>query len=145
VVFADGSIHDVNEESFPDLFKSLRGGGNNFGIVTRFDLFTFPHGKQWGGQAFYMIDKAPSMIDAFSNFNINSQTDPDAALIMSFAYASAQKMWVGYLDRQYTKPEVNPAVLDGFGAIESIGGEMKMNSLVNNTLALEAYNPHGFR
>jgi hypothetical protein len=34
VVFADGTIRDVNPQSYPDLYFALRGGGNNFGIVT---------------------------------------------------------------------------------------------------------------
>lgn len=145
VVFADGSIHDVNEESFPDLFKSLRGGGNNFGIVTRFDVFTFPHGNQWGGQNYYTMDKALEMIDAFVDFNINSPSDPDAAIIMGFIYSEAQKAWIGYLDRQYAKPEVNPAVLDGFTSIESVGGLLQVNSLANTTKIIEASNPPGLR
>ncbi len=35
VVVASGEILDVNLESYPDLYWALRGGGNNFGIVTR--------------------------------------------------------------------------------------------------------------
>lgn len=36
IVTASGSILTVNEASYPDLFWALRGGGGNFGIVTRF-------------------------------------------------------------------------------------------------------------
>lgn len=39
VVIADGSILIVNENSYPDLFWALRGGGGgNYGCVTRFKL-----------------------------------------------------------------------------------------------------------
>ena len=37
----------------PDLFMALKDGSNNFGIVTRYDLQTFPQGDFWGGFTFY--------------------------------------------------------------------------------------------
>ena len=36
VVTADGEIHRVDAETEPDLFWSIRGGGGNFGVATRF-------------------------------------------------------------------------------------------------------------
>ena len=36
IVTASGSILMVSETSYPDLFWAIRGGGGNFGIVTRF-------------------------------------------------------------------------------------------------------------
>ena len=45
MVLANGQITNVNQQSTPDLYFALRGGGNNFGIVTRFDLETFSQGK----------------------------------------------------------------------------------------------------
>ena len=36
VVTADGQILHVDEQTHPDLFWAIRGGGGNFGVVTRF-------------------------------------------------------------------------------------------------------------
>ena len=37
IVTADGQVLEANEKSHPDLFWAVRGGGGNFGVVTRFD------------------------------------------------------------------------------------------------------------
>jgi len=42
IVLADGSLLEVDEAHQPDLLWALRGGGGNFGIVTRFDFATVP-------------------------------------------------------------------------------------------------------
>ncbi|KAH8684498.1 hypothetical protein BGZ60DRAFT_478650 [Tricladium varicosporioides] len=62
VILANGSIVNVNQESSPDLYWALRGGGNNFGIVTKFELETYPQGLASGGYNFYIFQ--PSEIAA---------------------------------------------------------------------------------
>jgi hypothetical protein len=56
VVLANGSIVNANVESHPDLYFALRGGGNNFGIVTRFDYETRRHGQMWGGNQVMFVE-----------------------------------------------------------------------------------------
>ncbi|KZV80379.1 FAD-binding domain-containing protein [Exidia glandulosa HHB12029] len=48
VVTPDGNVHYVSNESNDMLFHALRGGNNNFGIVTRFTLRTFPQNPTYG-------------------------------------------------------------------------------------------------
>lgn len=55
VVLANGSISNISHTSHPDLYFALRGGGSNFGIVTRFDLETHQQGLFWGGHKFYLL------------------------------------------------------------------------------------------
>ena len=42
-------ITNANAEQNPDLFKALKGGSANFGIVTRFDMQAFEVPELWGG------------------------------------------------------------------------------------------------
>jgi FAD/FMN-containing dehydrogenase len=51
VVTASGIIVRASPTQFPDLYWSLRGGGNNFGLVVNFNLATvsFPGQTMWGG------------------------------------------------------------------------------------------------
>ena len=42
MVPGSGRVVNANIDLHADLFKALKGGLNNFGIVARFDLKTFP-------------------------------------------------------------------------------------------------------
>ncbi|RKK84737.1 hypothetical protein BFJ69_g2013 [Fusarium oxysporum] len=69
VVLADGTIANVNRTSKPDLFRALKGGGNQFGIVTRFSLKTYKQTTQvWAGILTFSIDKASQVFNATQAF-----------------------------------------------------------------------------
>lgn len=56
VVLANGTVANVNQGTHPDLYFALRGGGNNFGIVTRFDLEVYRYGSIWGGTSAFLLE-----------------------------------------------------------------------------------------
>jgi FAD/FMN-containing dehydrogenase len=47
VVLPSGNIVDATQKSNSDLWLALRGGSNNFGIVTAFESTAFEQGKFW--------------------------------------------------------------------------------------------------
>jgi FAD/FMN-containing dehydrogenase len=49
VVTADGRVLEVDDDRHPDLFWAIRGGGGNFGVVTRFDYRLHPVDLVTGG------------------------------------------------------------------------------------------------
>ena len=55
VILANSSIIRVSEISHPDLFFALRGGGNNFGIVTEVTIEVFQNPPSW--YAFQLWDQ----------------------------------------------------------------------------------------
>lgn len=61
MVLPDGTIVNANPDSYPDIYFALRGGGSSFGIVTRFDLQAYPHGKFWGGSNANFIRGLPGI------------------------------------------------------------------------------------
>jgi len=83
LVTASGIAINVSATSYPDLYWALRGGGNNFGIVTNFRLNAFPLGQMWGGQRVYLEDAYPAVLDAIHQFTVSgSVKDEDAAQIV---------------------------------------------------------------
>ena len=56
VVLADGSFVHASEETNPDLFWALRGGGGNFGVVTSFEYQLHPVETVVAGPMFWPVD-----------------------------------------------------------------------------------------
>lgn len=63
VVTADGRIVIASERENSDLFWGLRGGGGNFGVVTRFEHALFPVGPEIvGGAIVWRAEEAPEIL-----------------------------------------------------------------------------------
>jgi FAD/FMN-containing dehydrogenase len=68
VVLANGTIVNANAQTNPDLFWALKGGSSNFGIVTRFDMRTFPVSSVYGGTTFYKAEYVDAYLDAIAAY-----------------------------------------------------------------------------
>jgi FAD/FMN-containing dehydrogenase len=66
LVTADGSIVHASESQNSQLFWALRGGGGNFGVVTRFELALHPVGPLVvGGVIFYPAEQAAQVMNGW--------------------------------------------------------------------------------
>ncbi|KAL8646753.1 MAG: hypothetical protein Q9226_006730, partial [Calogaya cf. arnoldii] len=143
IVLANGQIRNINQKSNPDLYFAVRGGGNNFGIVTRFDLETFSQGLMWGGNTIHPPTANTSIFRAFENFANNASENRDAGLITAFAYAQGSYIFSNSYD--YSIPTAYPPAFAEFTAIPNITDTQRITTLTNLTLELNASNPGGFR
>ncbi|PHH81736.1 hypothetical protein CDD82_84 [Ophiocordyceps australis] len=85
LVDSTGTALDVNASSHPDLFRALKGGGNNFGIVTRFDMATFAAPTAFlHGSINYALDAAPHVVKAYIDHVCNLAQRPDIHLILTW-------------------------------------------------------------
>ncbi len=72
VVLADGRVVTANEDSEPDLFWALRGGGGNFGAVTEFEFALHPVGDIYGGPMLFELADAPDVIRYYREYIANA-------------------------------------------------------------------------
>lgn len=112
IVLASGQITYVDSTS--DLFLPLKGGSNNFGVVTRFDLKVYSQGPFWGGFIAYPITELSRQLDAFSTFMSPKNFDPKADMIQAYGYSNPGGQRDISLALQYLEPVVNPPVFQPF-------------------------------
>lgn len=132
VVLADGRVVNANANGkHADLYKALRGGGNNFGIVTRFDLDTYPQGLMNGGLTLWSDSAAiqKALVTAFVKFTKNSHTDPKGHTILSITNIAGNYLWAASLI--YSQPASNPQVLHPFRT--SLLNSAKVSDTTRNT------------
>ncbi|KAH7135251.1 FAD binding domain-containing protein [Dendryphion nanum] len=146
VVTASGLIVTASPTSFPDLFWALRGGGNNFGIVTRFNLQTFAHGPlMFGGQRRFFEPSFPAVIDAFVTLGRNAAQDPKAAQFVAIAWNAASNTKFAVAELQYADPVLNAAIFQEYRDIPAFSDTTKLDTLAYFTQQLNASNPKGYR
>nr|WP_241266636.1 FAD-binding oxidoreductase [Streptomyces scabichelini] len=85
VVLANGELVRASAEDDAELFWAIRGGGGNYGIVTRFEFKLYPQGDCAAGILAYPIAQTADVTRRIDEFN---KTAPNA-LTTSFAFLVA--------------------------------------------------------
>lgn len=68
VVLADGRVVTASADEEPELFWALRGGGGNFGVVTRFRFQLHPVSEIYGGPMFFELADGPAVLAYFADY-----------------------------------------------------------------------------
>ncbi len=68
VVLASGEVVTASEDSDPDLFWALRGGGGNFGVATSLEYRTHPLASVLGGPVLHPLVSAPQLFSFYREF-----------------------------------------------------------------------------
>lgn len=130
IVLPNGKIVDANKSSHPDLYKALRGGGANFGIVTELNLNVYPCETFWGGVKNCEWEYGDAMIDAFFEYGNDNVNNVDAAVI--FGALSHQGRWIWHAELEHLKPTPpdERSALRGFLSIPSIAAPLGPTSQI---------------
>jgi hypothetical protein len=143
-------IVTASESSFSDLYWALRGGGNNFGLVTKYNLYTIPAPVMRGGARSFLrgstADSASGfgdVINAFINVVNNATVDGHAQQYVAFLQNSGLDLASAELT--YTKNVTDPEIFKQYRSISAVSDVTTTKTLVEYVKYLENENPFGLR
>lgn len=143
VVLASGEIVNANATSHADLFQSLKGGQNNFGVVTRFDLQSYLQGPFWGGAVQYPQEADDAQLEAFTKFKDPKNFDPETASVeQTFIYYGEFGSFFSSNTIYDSKPVVNASSIEVFTNIQpQQGTTMRISNATDFATELELLQP----
>ncbi|KAL8821083.1 MAG: hypothetical protein Q9191_007383 [Dirinaria sp. TL-2023a] len=144
VVLASGKIVEANAKENHDLFLALKGGSNNFGVVTRFDLPTFKQGQMWGGAIYYSPSVYPQLIQAFNEFAASPNPDQQAHIIIATSWSAGAETGVSNI--YHSTPVAAPPSLEPFTVLQpQIFNSLREDSLLGFAKEQSAFSTDGAR
>ncbi|TVY62882.1 Bifunctional solanapyrone synthase, partial [Lachnellula suecica] len=143
VVLASGDIVHANSKENSDLFRAIRGGQCNFGIVTRLDILTHEQATCWGGGILYPDTTENAQLQAWVDLK-KGDHNPNVAVVQSFLYFGAQRAFMVSNNMVYLDHVEKPEGLKGFEEIQPhVPGTntMRLDSTKNFALELQGWQP----
>lgn len=80
LVTSDGRVVTVNRNENPELFWAIRGGGGNFGVVTKFEFQLHPAPRVLAGMLRYPMSQAKTVLRFFRDYMQTAPPELDALI-----------------------------------------------------------------
>ncbi|CDO76772.1 hypothetical protein BN946_scf184978.g1 [Trametes cinnabarina] len=135
LVLPNGTVAAVSQSSYPDLFWGLKGGFNNFGIVTKFNLTTRPQTEVWGGLITITADQLDKVNAATVKF-AQTVTDPKAQVLPTYNFLLGEPGVSLLLFYDYPTPP--GGIFDDYLAIPHLTKDVKTRTLLDLVTAAPA-------
>ncbi|MCJ1316755.1 hypothetical protein MMC15_002076 [Xylographa vitiligo] len=159
VVLASGSIVKASTSTNPDLWRALKGGSNNFGIVTHFTARAFSSTKTWSGFLHMPASQATKVLTAFHEFVNRAISDDPATTydgnaagpIACFSYIQKLGIQAISVNLVYTKLPENekrwPTCWrsSSFASLWRLWSTCRIRTLSSATDEMNSLNPPGRR
>ncbi|KIJ50387.1 hypothetical protein M422DRAFT_777110 [Sphaerobolus stellatus SS14] len=142
LVKPDGTVSTVTESSDSELFFGLKGGFNNFGVVTKFTMKTYPQTQVWGGLITITGNNIPLVAAAAARFSANT-TDPKAGVITTYNFILGAPGISQLLF--YDGPTPPAGIFDDFLAIPYLTKDVSTRSFLSLVQASPANVTYGER
>ncbi|KAF5009172.1 hypothetical protein FDECE_4616 [Fusarium decemcellulare] len=141
LVLADGQVIEANRTSHPDLYKALKGGSNNFGVVTRLDLRAIPQGEFWGGVATYPDSALMPLLNLTYEFGRTESYDPYSQLSLNWGLHGNNRIVTTH--NHYTKAMAPPVSVFGDFTSLQTQNTFRIDSMSGFAHELESVNGLG--
>ncbi|KAJ9374490.1 CAZyme family AA7 [Paecilomyces variotii] len=137
VVLANGTITTASGSRNSDLYFALRGGGNNFGIVTAFTVRTFAQGAVFTSTSTYSNNQTGPVLDRVYDLYTaeNLTSDVEMGYDLYYTYNSENDNFTLAGTQRYGKPIQSPSIFHSIDQIPPLTRTTTistMSSLVND-------------
>ncbi|OJJ67831.1 hypothetical protein ASPBRDRAFT_134466 [Aspergillus brasiliensis CBS 101740] len=112
MVTPNGTIVNATATEHADLYKGLKGGLNNFGIIVEYDLTTNTGIDVWFEVKNYTRAETPALLAAYANYLQNADVRSNVEIQTNPAYTLA---FYGYLDHVSA-----PSAFNDFSKVPSV-------------------------
>ncbi|KAI1639660.1 FAD-binding domain-containing protein [Biscogniauxia mediterranea] len=137
VVLADGRIVTASSAENADLFEALKGGGGNFGIVTRFNMMAFRTSPIWSASLVHPESVGQVHLSALRKWIDNVKNYQDSSVFVFWSYRPALKQTVVITSLADVSGTASPPIFNDFlailGAVSSTVTTTNMSTIALNT------------
>lgn len=125
----------ASEVTNPDLFFALRGGANNFGIVTSFTVRTFPQGPIYVSQPSWSDNQSEAVLDEVYKLYTDPilTRDVEMGYDLYFVYNADSDQFVMSGTQRYETAMAHPSVFDAIDEIPTSSRSTSNATLANLT------------
>ncbi|ETS79957.1 hypothetical protein PFICI_07486 [Pestalotiopsis fici W106-1] len=143
LVLPNATIINVTQSSQPDLYFALRGGGNNFGIITNFRVRLIPQGPMLSGTKVYHANYTRQIVD--QTYQLTTTLSNDTLMCFSSRYAYNQTLdeFSVSMTQAYAQPILEPPVFATLNEVPYESSTVRVDWMSN--FALESVQPPGTR
>ena len=144
VALASGDLTRANGGTNSDLFKALKGGSNNFGVVTAFTMRVFPQQDIWGGTVVSDISTLPKHLEIFHGLAATKDLDPNA-IFLTAAGHHYQYGRHAFNSLKYTAPTSDAPVFKEYLSQPILRSTMRIGKLNDMITEEGAFTVSGLR
>lgn len=135
----------VNERAHPDLYFALRGGMNNFGIVTYFTMRAVKQGQLYSGQKTYKADQRTAITDQAHKLTTRWKSDTAMSFYYSFGYDQEADGYDLSVTQTYAQPILDPLAFRELNQIPSESSTLRVDWLTEFSKEVASATPPGGR
>lgn len=141
-MLANATIVTASEHHLPDLYFALRGGGgNNFGIVTRFTIRAIPQRLSWGGSKIYHDNQTADILAHLHELTVSHSTDNEFSFWGTYSYSGADDSFQWAVNQAYNPPKEFPDIFEHLNSVPSISSTLRLDSPSNFSLEVSDATP----
>lgn len=138
LVTVDGRQVEASDNSNPDLFWAIRGGGGNFGVATALEYRLHPVSEVLAGTLSYPAGRIPDLLQAFAKF---SESAPDDVYLVGEVLPSEQGPRFVVLFCYFGAPRHGKDVLRKWQMLKPQQDNVRVTSYLETQATINPYAP----